>query len=130
MGVSWRTGRAAVDRPSARYPARSRLDRTIHGRHRRAGGLDPVKLGLHLANFTYGVPVEQRGATIGRIVTGADAAGFDRLSVMDHYFQIPVIGPVDHAMFEAYNLLGYIAAKTARLKLGVLATGVTYRQPG
>jgi F420-dependent oxidoreductase-like protein len=89
-----------------------------------------MKLGLHLSNFTYGVPVEQLGATIGRIVTEADAAGFDRLSVMDHYFQIGVIGPVDHEMFEAYNLLGYIAAKTARLKLGVLATGVTYRQPG
>jgi F420-dependent oxidoreductase-like protein len=33
-------------------------------------------------------------------------------------------------MFEAYNLLGFIAAKTSRLKLGVLATGVTYRTPG
>ncbi len=89
-----------------------------------------VKLGLHLANFTYGVPVGDLGATIGRIVTEADAAGFDRLSVMDHYFQIPGIGPVEHEMFEAYNLLGFIAARTTRMKLGVLATGVTYRQPG
>ena len=89
-----------------------------------------MKLGLHLSNFTYGVPVEQLGAKIGEIAVAADAAGFDRLSVMDHYFQIPVVGPVENEMFEAYNLLGFIAAKTSRMKLGVLATGVTYRNPG
>jgi len=61
---------------------------------------------------------------------GAEAAGFDRLSVMDHYFQIPGVGPAENEMFEAYNILGFIAAKTSRLKLGVLATGVTYRNPG
>lgn len=49
---------------------------------------------------------------------------------MDHYFQIPPVGPVETEMFEAYNLLGFIAAKTSRVKLGVLATGVTYRTPG
>lgn len=89
-----------------------------------------MKLGLHLANFTYDVPVEELGANIGRIVTDADAAGFDRLSVMDHYFQIRGLGPVEHEMFEAYGLLGFIAAKTSKMKLGVLASGVTYRQPG
>lgn len=89
-----------------------------------------MKLGLHVSNFTYGVPVEQLGATIGEIAAGADRAGFDRLSVMDHYFQIPGVGPVEHEMFEAYGVLGYIAAKTSRVKLGVLATGITYRHPG
>jgi F420-dependent oxidoreductase-like protein len=67
---------------------------------------------------------------IAGIVTSAENAGFDRLSVMDHYFQIAVLGPPEHEMFEAYNLLGFIAAKTSRMKLGVLATGVTYRNPG
>ena len=89
-----------------------------------------MKLGLHLASFTYGVPVNELGAAIGRIVGEADAAGFDRLSVMDHYFQISAIGQAENEMFEAYSTLGFIAAKTSRLKLGVLATGVTYRQPG
>jgi F420-dependent oxidoreductase-like protein len=86
---------------------------------------------LHLSNFTYeGVSHAELGARIGAIVTGAEAAGFDRLSVMDHYFQIAAVGPVENEMFEAYNLLGFIAAKTSRMKLGVLATGVTYRHPG
>lgn len=89
-----------------------------------------MKLGLHLSNFTYGVPVSALGAKIAEIASSADAAGFDRLSVMDHYFQIPVVGPAENEMFEAYSVLGFIAAKTTHLKLGVLATGVTYRNPG
>ena len=88
-----------------------------------------MKLGLHLANFTYGVPTAELAASSPRS-SSAEAAGFDRLSVMDHYFQIPHVGPAENEMFEAYNILGYIAAKTSRLKLGVLATGVTYRNPG
>ena len=49
---------------------------------------------------------------------------------MDHYFQIPGVGPAENEMFEAYGILGFIAAQTSRMKLGVLATGVTYRHPG
>lgn len=89
-----------------------------------------MKLGIHVSNFTYGVPVEELGSKIAEIAVGAEAAGFDRLSVMDHYFQIPGVGPAENEMFEAYGLLGFIAAKTSRLKLGVLATGITYRHPG
>ena len=89
-----------------------------------------MKLGIHISNFTFGMPPEELSATLGRIVTEAEAAGFDRLSVMDHYFQIPGVGPVENEMFEAYSTLGFIAAKTSRMKLGVLATGVTYRNPG
>ena len=89
-----------------------------------------MKLGLHLANFTYGVEAPGFAAKLDEIVTGADAVGFDRISVMDHYFQIAGVGPAEHEMFEAYGILGYIAARTSRVKLGVLATGVTYRNPG
>ena len=89
-----------------------------------------MKLGIHISNFTYGVPPEELASTLSQIVTGAEAAGFDRLSVMDHYFQIAGVGPAENEMFEAYSTLGFIAAKTTRMKLGVLATGVTYRNPG
>jgi F420-dependent oxidoreductase-like protein len=33
-------------------------------------------------------------------------------------------------MLEAYTTLGYVAARTDRMTLGVLVTGVTYRHPG
>ncbi len=89
-----------------------------------------MKLGLHLSNFTYGVDNRGFPAKLDEIVTGADQAGFDRISVMDHYFQIPNVGPAQNEMFEAYGILGYIAARTSRVKLGTLVTGVTYRHPG
>jgi F420-dependent oxidoreductase-like protein len=89
-----------------------------------------MKLGIHISNFTFGVPAQEFAPTLARNVTDAEAAGFDRLSLMDHYFQIPPVGPVENEMFEAYSTLGFIAAKTSRIKLGVLATGVTYRHPG
>ncbi len=89
-----------------------------------------MKLGIHLANLTFGVEPAGFAAKLDEIVTGAEAAGFDRISVMDHYFQIPNVGPAEHEMFEAYGLLGYIAARTSRVGLGVLTTGITYRYPG
>lgn len=89
-----------------------------------------MKLGLHLANYSFADDIADFPRKLDEIVAGAEDAGFDRLSVMDHYFQIPQIGPPETEMFEAYNMLGYIAARTSRLKLGVLATGVTYRNPG
>jgi len=49
--------------------------------------------------------------------------------VMDHFYQLPLLGPPEHEMFEAYTLLGAIAARTSKAKLGTLVTGVTYRNP-
>ena len=60
----------------------------------------------------------------------ADDAGFEFLAVMDHFFQIQAVGPVDHEMLEAYTTLGYLAANTSRAGLLTLVTGVTYRNPG
>ena len=89
-----------------------------------------MQLGLHLSSFTYGVDTTQFTTKLDEIATGAEAAGFTRLSVMDHYFQIRGVGPVENEMFEAYGILGYLAARTSRIRLGVLTTGITYRQPG
>ena len=48
---------------------------------------------------------------------------------MDHYHQIGNIGPPTDPMLEAYTLLGAVAARTTRVKLGAMVTGVTYRNP-
>ncbi|HEX6473242.1 MAG TPA: LLM class F420-dependent oxidoreductase [Streptosporangiaceae bacterium] len=89
-----------------------------------------MKLGLHIPDFTWPNGPERLGGDLAGVVSAADAAGFDRISVMDHVWQIGNVGPPEHEMLEAYTTLGYIAANTTRAKLLTLVTGVVYRAPG
>jgi F420-dependent oxidoreductase-like protein len=89
-----------------------------------------VKLGLHIADFTWPEGAPRLGATLADIASSADEAGFERISVMDHLWQIGVIGPPEHEMLEAYTALGFLAAHTKAAKLLTLVTGVVYRDPG
>jgi F420-dependent oxidoreductase-like protein len=89
-----------------------------------------VKLGLHY--WTYSMPSDpaQIAPTLAETARVAEQAGFSTLSVMDHYFQLEYTGSAAEPMLEAYTTLGYVAARTERLTLGVLVTGVMYRHPG
>ena len=89
-----------------------------------------MKLGLHVSDFTWPGGPPQLGSDLTTIAQAAEEAGFDRLSVMDHFFQIGVIGPPEHEMLESYTTLGYLAGRTSRIKLLTVVTGVIYRQPG
>jgi F420-dependent oxidoreductase-like protein len=89
-----------------------------------------VKLGIHLPRLTYPGGPPTLADDLARIAAAADEGGFDRLSVMDHVWQIGPHGPVEHDMLEAYTTLGFLAAHTSRVKLLTLVTGVTYRDPG
>jgi len=88
-----------------------------------------VKLGLHIPNFTFPGGTAALGGDLARIVETADEGGFDRISVMDHVWQISNQGPPELEMLEAYTTLGFIAAHTSRAKLLTLVTGVVYRAP-
>jgi F420-dependent oxidoreductase-like protein len=89
-----------------------------------------MKLGLHISNFTWGGgPAELRGK-LGEIAKRAEDAGVDRISVMDHVWQISPLGPPEHEMLEAYTALGWLAARTERVKLLAMVTAVVYREPG
>ncbi|HEV3125248.1 MAG TPA: LLM class flavin-dependent oxidoreductase, partial [Candidatus Dormibacteraeota bacterium] len=75
-----------------------------------------MKLGLHVSDFTWpGGPPRMR-SDLTNIAEAAESAGFDRLSVMDHFFQIGHLGPPEHEMLEAYTALGFIAGVTSRIK--------------
>jgi F420-dependent oxidoreductase-like protein len=89
-----------------------------------------MKLGLHVSDFTWPGGPPRLGADLTTIAQAAETAGFDRLSVMDHFFQIRMIGPPEREMLEAYTTLGYVAGKTSRIRLLTVVTGVIYRQPG
>jgi len=89
-----------------------------------------LKIGLAVSSFTWpGGPARIR-PTFGRIVRDAEQAGIASLWVMDHFFQIPIFGPPEQEMLEAYTTLAFAAGQTERLELGALVTGVTPRHPG
>jgi F420-dependent oxidoreductase-like protein len=90
----------------------------------------PIRMALQIPNFTY--PDTAPAQLFGRIATSAreaEAAGFDAVLVMDHFYQLPMLGPLDAEMLEAYPLLGALAASTTRVRLGTLVSGNTYRNP-
>ncbi|MTD58589.1 LLM class F420-dependent oxidoreductase [Amycolatopsis pithecellobii] len=89
-----------------------------------------MKLGLQIPNFTWPNGPAKLGTELADVARAADEAGFEYLAVMDHFFQISVVGPPENDMLEAYTTLGYLAAHTERAKLLALITGVIYRQPG
>jgi F420-dependent oxidoreductase-like protein len=89
-----------------------------------------VKIGIHLPRLTYPGGPQTLGRDLATIARAADEAGVDRLSLMDHVWQIGPHGPVEHDMLEGYTTLGFLAANTERIKLLTLVTGVTYRDPG
>lgn len=89
-----------------------------------------MKLGVHIADFTFPAGPAQLGADLKRIAVAAEEAGFAKLSVMDHVWQIAVVGPPENEMLEAYTALGYLAACTSRIELLAWVTAVVYREPG
>jgi F420-dependent oxidoreductase-like protein len=84
----------------------------------------------HMPNYTFrGTPdVDLFDQTIA-LAQAAEKSGFDMVTVMDHFYQIGVVGPEDEPMLEAYTTLGALAMKTNRVLLGTMVTGVTYRNP-
>ena len=89
-----------------------------------------MEIGLHIADFTYPNGPAALADDLTRVVVAAEEAGFARISVMDHVWQIAAHGPPEHDMLEAYTTLGYLAARTSRVELMAWVTAVTYRAPG
>jgi F420-dependent oxidoreductase-like protein len=89
-----------------------------------------LRIGLQIPRFTWPDAPGSIGPKFAEIGRTADEAGFASLWVMDHFFQIGVVGDAEEPMLEGYSALNFLAGITDRVKLGTLVTGVHYRYPG
>ncbi|HTE70423.1 MAG TPA: TIGR03560 family F420-dependent LLM class oxidoreductase [Actinomycetes bacterium] len=89
-----------------------------------------MRLGLHY--WTYSTPSDPTriASTLAETARIAEQAGVSSFTVMDHYFQMEHAGSAEEPMLEGYTTLGYVAATTEQMTLGLMVTGVMYRHPG
>jgi F420-dependent oxidoreductase-like protein len=89
-----------------------------------------VEVGIHFFNQTLsGGPAALAGHARDT-AQAAEAAGCTMFTCMDHYFQMEGFTRAEDPMLEGYTTLGYVAAHTEKMRLGLLVTGVSYRYPG
>lgn len=88
-----------------------------------------MDIGLQIPDFTWPNGPGALGPELAAVARTADSAGFGYIALMDHFFQIGGVGPVENDMLEAYTALGFLAASTERAKLLTVITGVHYREP-
>jgi F420-dependent oxidoreductase-like protein len=89
-----------------------------------------TRLGYQIPNFTYpGVGPAELFDVVAKQAAAADRSGFDTVLLMDHFYQLPMLGDPSAYMLECYTTLGALARETRTVRLGALVTGNTYRSP-
>ncbi|MGH2508554.1 MAG: LLM class flavin-dependent oxidoreductase [Ktedonobacteraceae bacterium] len=97
-----------------------------------------MRLGLQLGLTN--IPNQPFSDALVRIAEHADQAGFATLVVPDHFSLRPesttwlkreerAVTPAVTDFYEAWSVLAFIAARTKRIKLSTLVSGITMRYP-
>lgn len=89
-----------------------------------------MKLAVHYPNFTLPGGAPAMAPMLAATARAAEEGGCSTFTLMDHYFQMESLATSQDPMLEGYTSLGFVAAQTERMTLGLLVTGVTYRHPG
>jgi alkanesulfonate monooxygenase len=89
-----------------------------------------MEVGLQILDFTWPGGGAKLAGHLKRLAKAAEDAGIARISIMDHFWQLPHIGPLDHEVPEAYTVLGFLATNTEKALLHSMVTSVVYREPG
>jgi F420-dependent oxidoreductase-like protein len=87
-----------------------------------------VRLAIHYPVIA-GEPAAM-ARTLADTARAAEDGGAATFTLMDHWFQMEQLGGPAEPMLEGYTSLGFVAAHTSTIELGLLVTGVTYRHPG
>ena len=88
-----------------------------------------MRLSLSVTNYSWPGDAAELSGHLDDVVAVADRAGIDTVWVADHLLQAEPGTSVDEPVLEAYSTLGYLAARTGRVRLGTMVTGVTFRPP-
>jgi F420-dependent oxidoreductase-like protein len=90
----------------------------------------PLAFDLQISRFTWPGSPGSTPARLADIASTAEEIGVGGLWVMDHFLQIPQVGPVWEDMLDSYTTLAFLAGRTSTVRLGALVTGITYRNVG
>jgi F420-dependent oxidoreductase-like protein len=86
--------------------------------------------GYHLPNYSFpGTAPDGLFDHVADLAGAAERAGFDMVTVMDHFYQIRNVGAETEPMMESYSTLAALSQRTTKVRLSALVTGVTYRNP-
>jgi F420-dependent oxidoreductase-like protein len=88
-----------------------------------------VRVSISVTDYTWPEGPPAIPARLKEVVTAADAVGVDTVWVADHLLQVDPTVPNDQEMLEAFTTLGYLAAATARVRLGTMVAAATFRPP-
>jgi len=84
-----------------------------------------MRLSVSVTNYSW--PHREIRARLAALADTLDDSAVDTLWVADHLLQADPSSRVDEPMLEAYTALGFLAARTSRLRLGTMVTAATFR---
>jgi hypothetical protein len=79
-----------------------------------------MRIGIHAVRYDTPGGTASIAPTLAATARAAEDAGVSRFTLMDHWFQMEHMAPASDPMLEGYTTLGFVAAHTQSMRLGLL----------